>query len=99
MSLDVVERINPAELFEQHRDFLWGLSYRLTGNAADADDIVQDTFVRVLDRPPADLERSVRPWLVRVALNLGRDLLRRRKRSPYIGQWLPSPIEAEPPSH
>ena len=32
--------------FHEHRSFLWGLSYRITGSAADADDIVQETFVR-----------------------------------------------------
>lgn len=88
-----------ADVFAQHRRFLWGLAYRLTGNAADADDVVQETFVRALGRPPADRARPWRPWLVRVALNLGRDLLRRRRRRGYEGPWLPSPLEAEPPSH
>jgi len=87
-------------VFAEHRSFLWGLSYRLTGNAADADDVVQESFVRALQRPPADRDRPWRPWLVRVAVNLGRDLLRRRRRrGGYEGQWLPSPIESEPPSH
>lgn len=90
-------------LFSEHRQFLWGLCYRLTGNAADADDIVQDTFVRTMERPPADRDAPWRPWLVRVALNVGRDLLRRRKRRGYVGPWLPSPIdtgdEASPPSY
>ncbi len=36
-----------------------------------------------------------KPWLVRVAVNLGKDALRRRKRLAYVGPWLPSPIEAE----
>src|SRR5712691_7407860 len=89
-----------AGVFAEHRRFLWALAYRLTGNAADADDVVQETFVRALRRPPADRARPWRPWLVRVALNLGRDLLRRRRRRRgYDGPWLPSPIEAEPPSH
>lgn len=79
-------------LFHEHRSFLWSLLYRLTGCAADADDLVQDTFVRAMEKPPADLATSLRPWLVRVGLNLGRDLLRRRRRSPYTGPWLPSPI-------
>ena len=89
-----------AGVFAEHRRFLWALVYRLTGNAADADDVVQETFVRALSRPPRDRARPWRPWLVRVALNLGRDLLRRRRRRRgYDGPWLPSPIEAEPPSH
>jgi RNA polymerase sigma-70 factor (ECF subfamily) len=91
------------EAFASHERFLWGLCYRLTGNAADADDLVQDTFVRAIERPPARTDLSWRPWLVRVALNLGRDLLRRRRRRTYVGPWLPSPIdtadEASPPSY
>ena len=56
--------------------------------------------MRALTRPPADRDRAWRPWLVRVAVNLGRDLLRRRRRrGGYEGQWLPSPLETEPPSH
>src|SRR5262249_47728960 len=74
----------------------------LTGSAADAEDLVQSTFERALLRPPKDLDRELRPWLVRVAMNLGRDLLRKRKRRPYKGPWLPSPLEtgseASPPS-
>ena len=88
-----------ARLFEEHGRFLWGLTYRLTGNAADADDIVQETFVRAIARPPAIQDRDWRPWLVRVAINLGRDLLRYRRRRGYDGTWLPSPVEVEPPSY
>jgi RNA polymerase sigma-70 factor (ECF subfamily) len=83
------------EAFREHRSFLWGLSYRLTGSAADADDVVQETFVRALRHPPARTGEPWRPWLVRVALNLGRDVLRRRRRRGYEGAWIPSPL-AEP---
>lgn len=93
-----------TERFREHERFLWGLCYRLTGCAADADDLVQDTFLRALERPPPRQEEPWRPWLVRVALNLGKDALRRRRRT-YPGPWLPSPLEAdalapepEPPS-
>lgn len=72
---------------------LWGLSYRLTGCAADADDIVQETFVRAAERGTAVDDSSWRPWLMRVAVNAGLDGLRRRKRRAYPGEWLPSPIE------
>src|SRR5262245_40278849 len=82
-----------ADALEPHRRHLWGLCYRMTGNAADADELVQETFVRALERPPARTDQPWRPWLVRVAMNLSRDLLRRRRRSPYRGTWLPSPIE------
>jgi RNA polymerase sigma-70 factor (ECF subfamily) len=81
------------QAFENERGFLWALAYRLTGNAADADDVVQETFVRALRHPPADTSEPWRPWLVRVAVNLGRDVLRRRRRRDYVGVWLPSPME------
>jgi len=82
-----------APIFEENERFLWGLCYRMTGSAADADDLVQQTFVRALESPPARTDEPWRPWLTRVAVNLGRDLLRRRKRRGYVGPWLPSPIE------
>jgi RNA polymerase sigma-70 factor, ECF subfamily len=90
------------EVFRANQRFLWGLCYRLTGDAADAEDIVQETFVRALKDPPARQDEPWRPWLVQVAMNLGRDLLRRRRRRRYEGPWLPSPIEtgdeSTPPS-
>jgi len=67
----------------------------MTGSLADADDLVQETFVRAMARPPARTEEPLRPWLVRVAVNLGRDALRKRKRRAYVGPWLPSPIETD----
>jgi len=84
-----------AQTFDEHRKFLWGICYRMTGSAADAEDIVQDTFVKALEKPPADLEAPLRPWLVKIALNLSRDQLRRRRRREYFGPWLPSPINTE----
>jgi RNA polymerase sigma-70 factor (ECF subfamily) len=65
----------------------------MTGSAADADDLSQETFVRTLRNPPPDADAPWRPWLVRCAVNLARDRLRRRKREPYTGPWLPAPIE------
>jgi RNA polymerase sigma-70 factor, ECF subfamily len=85
-------------LYEEHRRFLWSLCYRMTGSAADAEDVVQDTFVRAIERPPGRTDEPLRPWLVKVALNLARDLLRRRRRREYVGPWLPSPIETGPGS-
>jgi RNA polymerase sigma-70 factor (ECF subfamily) len=82
-------------VFDENRRFLWALSYRMTGNAADADDIVQETFIRTLQNPPSNTEEPLRPWLVKVAVNLSRDVLRRRRRHSYVGQWLPSPFQTE----
>ena len=103
--------ISIEDVFQEHRRFLWSLCYRMTGSAADADDVVQDTFVRAMERPPRRVDTPLRPWLVKVAMNLARDLLRRRRRREYVGPWLPSPIptgpederagldEIEPPAH
>ena len=85
--------VGVGDLFEAHRGFLWGLLYRLTGSAADAEDLVQETFVRAMERPPARTDEPWRPWLARVAMNLGRDQLRRRLRRRYLGPWLPEPVE------
>ena len=79
----------------EHERFLWGVCYRMTGSSADADDLVQETFLRAIERPPARTEEPLRPWLVRVAVNLGRDALRRRRRRAYVGPWLPAPIEGD----
>ncbi len=81
---------------ERHRPRLWGLCYGITGSASDAEDLVQETFVRALERPPADASRDLSPWLVTVAANLSRDALRRRKRTAYVGPWLPDPVDDLP---
>jgi RNA polymerase sigma-70 factor (ECF subfamily) len=78
-----------SDVYRAEAPFLFGLCYRLTGCAADAEELVQETFARAVAQPPADPSL---PWLVRVAVNLGRDLLRRRRRTPYEGPWLPSPL-------
>lgn len=92
---DVATTDTYETVFNENRKLVWGLCYRMTGCAADADDVVQETFVRAIARPPADLTQPWRPWLARVAINLSRDLLRRRRRSPYVGPWLPSPIATD----
>lgn len=75
---------------------VWGVLYRMTGSASDADDLLQETFTRALERPPLDTNAPLGPWLTRVAVNLGRDHLRKRKRRvAAAGTWLPSPIRTE----
>lgn len=79
------------ELFARERRPLWGLCYRMTGSAADADEIVQETFTRALEKPPEDGSRPLGPWLRTVALNLSRDRLRRRGRT-HVGTFVPEPV-------
>jgi RNA polymerase sigma factor (sigma-70 family) len=78
-------------IFRAERSRIWGLAYRLTASAEDADDVIQETFARLLAQP--ETPPAIGPWLVRVATNLGIDALRRRRRRSYPGPWLPSPLE------
>lgn len=80
--------------WREHSGAVWGLAYRMLGVAADADEITQDTFERALRSAP-ELDRSPRPWLLRVAANLARDRLRSRRRRSYIGPWLPAPADVD----
>jgi RNA polymerase sigma-70 factor (ECF subfamily) len=82
-----------AELFRAQRKSLWGLAYRLTGSAEDAEDAVQEAFVRLAAAPLAVPAPELGRWLARVVTNLAIDALRRRKRRAYAGPWLPSPVE------
>jgi RNA polymerase sigma-70 factor, ECF subfamily len=96
-------RATAGREFQAHRHFLWGLCYRMTGSAADADELVQETFVRAIERPPLSERDGWRAWLTRVAANLSIDTLRLRKRREYVGPWLPAPVEtgddASPSGH
>jgi RNA polymerase sigma-70 factor (ECF subfamily) len=80
-------------LFRAQRRRLWGLAYRLTGSAEDAEDVVQEAFARLVASPPEGPPEALGPWLARVATNLGIDALRKRRRRSYAGPWLPSPLE------
>lgn len=80
---------------ERERRFLFGVCYRMTGSVPDAEDLVQETLIRAMEHPPPDTSRDLRPWLVRIAMNLSRDLLRKRRRMGYPGMWLPVPLETD----
>jgi RNA polymerase sigma-70 factor (ECF subfamily) len=72
-----------AELVRRYQKAVHRVAYGLTRNAADADDLAQETFVRAwraLDRFRSD--EPLYPWLSRIAINLSYSLFRRRKRRP-----------------
>src|SRR4030095_16122685 len=79
----MLELTEPAfgEFYRRHARALWSYVYRVTGNAADADDIVQDAFCRVLCAELSDLsDEDGRRYLFRVAGNLMTDRWRRAER-------------------
>lgn len=82
--------------FRREAKALFAIAYRLTGSASEAEDVVQECFVRALASPPPDVSAPLGPWLTRVAVNLSKDALRRRKARRYFGPWLPEPLEDEP---
>lgn len=84
----------PAEqIFNQYRWLLFSIAYRILGSATDAEDIVQEAFVRWLE---ADEEavQSPRAYLSTVVVRLCLDQLRsaRAQREVYVGPWLPEPL-------
>lgn len=68
-----------AELFARHHGELYRYVARFTGDADLAEDVVQDTFVRLAERPPADLTHA-RGWLFRVATTIAIDAMRGARR-------------------
>ncbi|URM92088.1 RNA polymerase sigma-70 factor [Streptomyces sp. MRC013] len=82
-----------AEEFESHRPRLFGLAYRMLGSAAEAEDVVQDAYLRW---SRADRDRVDRPgaWLAKVVTNLCLNRLAsaRARREEYPGPWLPEPV-------
>ena len=82
--------------FEQLRPHLLAVGYRLTGTYADAEDIVQDAWLR--RHGTAEQILDLRAWLTTVVSRLGLDKLRSaaRRHETYVGQWLPEPVVTGP---
>ena len=83
--------------FVTHRSLLFTVAYEMLGSAADAEDVVQETWLRWADVDRAEV-RDPRAYLVRIvtrqALNRLRTLARRRE--DYVGEWLPEPLLTSP---
>src|SRR5215475_14413728 len=90
----VTESTNPAASFEPHRRQLLGLAYRMLGSMADANDAVQETYLRWhgADRCAVDDPRA---FLMTTTTRICLDALTsaRARREEYVGPWLPEPIE------
>jgi RNA polymerase sigma-70 factor (ECF subfamily) len=87
-----------ATTFEATRGRLFGLAYRMLGSRADAEDIVQEAYVRWHEADKNRIESS-EAWLVTTTTRLAIDRLRRLKteREAYFGPWLPQPIVSDAP--
>ncbi|GGK03382.1 RNA polymerase sigma24 factor [Streptomyces camponoticapitis] len=79
--------------FEHERKRLWGIAYRITGSVADAEDAVQETWLR-WQRLPDDEADDPRSYLTTVVSRLCYDQLgsARARRESYVGPWLPEPV-------
>lgn len=79
--------------FEAYRGLLFTIAYRMTGSAADAEDLVQDAYVRYASAD-RDVVRDVKAFLVTILTRLALDKLKsaQRQREEYIGPWLPEPV-------
>ena len=85
------------EIFNRQRQRLFGLAYRMLGTPAEAEEIVQDAYLRW---HTSDLEAIENPeaWLVSTTTRLSIDRLKKasRQRESYIGPWLPEPLTISP---
>jgi RNA polymerase sigma-70 factor, ECF subfamily len=86
-------------IFDQYRSLLFSVAYRMLGSVADAEDMLQDTFIRWQQAPDEEI-RSSRAFLVTIISRLCVNHLQsaRVQREEYVGQWLPEPIITGPGS-
>ena len=88
------------QAFAEMRPAVFALAYRITGNRADAEEIVQDAFVRLHSAKPKYVVRSLKAYLATITARLSLNRLRDQKarRETYVGEWLPEPLltEGEP---
>jgi RNA polymerase sigma-70 factor (TIGR02957 family) len=87
-----------VEVFDRYRRLLFGVAYQMLGSVADAEDTVQDAWLRwsAADRSEVTDPRA---YLVQVTTRLALDRLRsaQRRRESYVGPWLPEPLLTAPP--
>ena len=90
------------ETFETYRGYLFAIAYRMLGSAMDAEDMVQETYLRYQTHQPQQVD-SLKAYLTTILTRLCMDQLQlaRRTREVYVGPWLPEPLHttdaADPP--
>jgi RNA polymerase sigma-70 factor (ECF subfamily) len=83
----------PMEPFQHYRPLLFSIAYRMTGSASQAEDLVQDTYLRYHQADTAAVQ-SPKSYLTKIVTNLSLNYLQsaRVQREEYIGIWLPEPV-------
>jgi RNA polymerase sigma-70 factor (ECF subfamily) len=91
----VKERDVLTEEFERHRAHLRAVAYRMLGSPTEAEDAVQEAWLR-LDRTDSERVTNLGGWLTTVVARVALDMLRTRcsRREDYVGSWLPEPVIA-----
>jgi len=86
-----------TDAFVAHRNLLFTVAYEMLGSAADAEDVLQETWLRWADVDRAEV-RDERAYLVRITTRLSLNRLRTlgRQRETYVGPWLPEPLLTAP---
>jgi len=92
-----VEELNRLATFDQHRGLLFSIAYRMLSSVADAEDVLQETFIR-WQQSSNDNVQSPKAFLVTITTRLCLTHLQsaRVRREEYVGQWLPEPIVTGP---
>ena len=86
-----------TDVFVEHRNLLFTVAYEMLGSAADAEDVLQEVWLRWADVPLEEV-RDPRAYLVRMTTRLALNRLRTlaRRREDYVGTWLPEPVLTAP---
>ena len=89
--------MSATDVFVQHRNLLFTVAYELLGSAADAEDVLQETWLRWGEVDRAEV-RDDRAYLVRITTRLALNRMRTnaRRRESYVGPWLPEPLLTAP---
>ena len=88
--------MSSAAAFEDHRRLLFAIAYRMLGSVAEAEDVVQETWLRRQGAGEAEV-RSEKAFLATVVTRLCLDQLKsaRAQRETYVGPWLPDPLPTQ----
>ncbi|MGY2700685.1 RNA polymerase sigma-70 factor [Nocardioides sp. HB32] len=86
-----------TDVFVEHRNLLFTVAYEMLGSAADAEDVLQETWLRWSEVDAAEV-RDERAYLVRITTRLALNRMRTnaRRRESYVGPWLPEPLLTTP---